>query len=93
MPSKISKDGNRVTTIEWEVREIDQYGDAVDVNHFETLKEAELFARDLAKRVTAVVIEQHVSKRPAHLFGSPDTYSIVWFDGSQDALRVGGWIE
>jgi hypothetical protein len=93
MPTTISKDGNRCTTIEWEVREIDQYGDAQDINHFESFEEAKPFADDLTKRVPAVVIERHVSKRPAHLFGDPDTYSTVWTAGNQDALREGGWIE
>jgi hypothetical protein len=39
--NKISKDGNRITTVEFEVRPIDQYGDAIDVYHYESLVEAD----------------------------------------------------
>lgn len=90
MNQRISKDGNRVTMTEWEVRTLDQYGDALDVTHWPNEAMARAYVVTLAS--SAWVIEKHTSRRPAHLFANPDVYVTVAKGGDESALRDGGWI-
>lgn len=91
MPQRTSKDGNRVILTEWETRQLDAYGDAVDVTHWDS----EALARAYAAKLTcpAWVIEKHTSRRPMRFFAEPDTYVTVTHGGDPSALREGGWIE
>jgi hypothetical protein len=91
MTDKLSKDLHTVTVTEFEVRELDRFGDALDVKHFATLEEAKTEARRLmdSQKSVAVVVEKHISKRPAR--GTPDVYKPVFMLGDWKALREGGW--
>ena len=80
---------HRVT--EYDVREIDAYGDVVDVNSFDTLDEARLFCEDIAPRSVAVVIERHKFILLADGIDNSE-YETVQTTGSADALRAGEWI-
>lgn len=90
---KILKDKNRMISTEYEVREINADGDAIDVNHYDTLEEAKIYANSLMQThgAIAVVIEKHISKRPAHMFADPDVYESVLTLGDKGALNEGGW--
>ncbi len=90
MPERILKGGYRVIITEFEVRELDEFGDSQDVNHFESKVEAIIYARSLTE-AKAVVVEKHVSKRPAHLFEEPDKFTILATFGNEQALQAGGW--
>ncbi len=93
MPEKISKNKNRVIIVEFEVRDIDEFGDSTGTEFFETEAEAVRFALAYRGAATATVIEEHISRRPSFLYAEPDSYTIVFTAGSRDALQAGGWIE
>lgn len=93
MKSIISHGGAGITTREYEVRELDEHGDVIDVNHYETKREAMALAKRLLTHSAAVVIELHVMKYPAHLFREPSRYTTVATMGSVSALTEGGWLE
>ena len=86
----ISKDKSRSTETTYELRPLDEHGDAQDVYRHESLKAA----RDAAKllRSPAWVIERHVCRRPAHTAAEPDVYTMVASGGEATALEEGGWI-
>jgi hypothetical protein len=93
MPEQVSKDNSRVTITEYDVREIDEYGDCQDVNSYPTLEDAKraVVGIDMTGEIRAAVIEKHISKRPAYLYSNPDTYKTVARYGDKDALEDGGW--
>lgn len=92
MPERVSKDGNRVTITQFEVRELNADGDAIDVSHYETKTEALAAALRLIESGSlAVGVEKHVSRHPAHLAAEPDTYTTLAVFGDRDALEAGGW--
>lgn len=105
--TRVSKGGNRIVMTEWEVRDIDEHGDAQSVDHFSTKDKALAAAQEKVKRlplrapltgggeqvIAALVVEKHVSRRPAHLSRDPDVYTTVATFGSAEALRAGGWLE
>jgi hypothetical protein len=82
---------NKLITTEYEVRELDQYGDAIDVSHFRSRATAMDFAKRL--QCVACIVEKHVKRYPAHLFRLPDSYATLATFGDKVALTEGGWIE
>ena len=93
MPERVYKDGCRIAITEYEIRSIDRWGDAQNVDHCETKVEA---LKTLAKfepsgDIVAMVIEKHVSRRPSHMFDEPDTYTKIANVGNAEALHAGGW--
>lgn len=89
---KESKDKNRCTISEYEVRPLDHHGDAQDVYRFDTKDEAVAECKRLVDsgESPAAVVEKHVSKRPAHLFDNSDTYTVIAQYGSKSALAA--WV-
>lgn len=95
MPRHDWKDGNRCTITEWAFRKLDDAGDVMDANYFETEAEAvaELEAWTPAPNEPAALVEKVVRRYPAHRFDEPQTYAVVKTKGSADALREGCWIK
>lgn len=93
MKSKVSHGGAGLTTAEYEVRELDEHGDVIDVNHYETKREAMEHAEKLLTHSAAVVVELHIMKYPAHLFDEPSKYTAIATMGSVSALTEGGWLD
>jgi hypothetical protein len=92
MKIKNYKDGCRSSLTEYEVREIDQYGDCQDIDHHDTQAEAMQRAKaKIAAGVLAVAVERHISRRPAHMFGEPDTFTTLAVMGDKAALELWGW--
>lgn len=94
MPRKC--DCGRKTTRfdEFDVREIDQYGDAQNVSHFDSLQEAKAEAADvLVGEIVASVVEHHVGVCCDECGIRDDEYETVATAGDEKALREGGWIE
>jgi hypothetical protein len=86
------KDGCRTVTTEFEVRELDRRGDALDVQHYETKQEAITEANRLMQRgAVAVVVERHTSRAPSCYWKTPDTYQRIAIMGGSNALVQGGW--
>lgn len=86
-----------VEIVEWEIRTIDSFGDAVDVDHYESESAALANAHvGLAMLPdddggVALAVEQHISRRPSRFFDTPDEYTTVWVGGTKDALEAWGW--
>ena len=94
MPTKVYKDKTRCAVTEYEVRTINEDGDAEDVEHFETEIEARKAAAEIIETsAVAVAIEKHTSKRPHFLFAEPDVYKTIATFGSTLALSNGGWLD
>lgn len=94
MTTKLWKDKNRMTITQYEVREIDEYGDALHVNLFDSESKALDEARKLlANGVIAVAIEKHVSKYPAFRFSDPETFTTIAVMGDKAALELWGWTQ
>lgn len=92
MKDRISHNGSAITVTEYEVRDIDEYGDAQDVNHFDSKCEAmDATRRFMADGVKAVVVQKHISRRPTFLFAEPDTYIFIAAMGDNASLEAGGW--
>ena len=92
MKDKISHGGSAITVTEYEVRHIDEYGDAQDVNHYENKRAAmDAAKKSLDAGYKAVVVEKHISRRPAFLFAEPDTFTTVAVMGDKAALELWGW--
>lgn len=91
MPIKVSKNQNRITVVEYEVRPLDAFGDSIEVFHYETAQEAVNLARELLPANVAVVVEKHTSRRPAHLAKEPDTYIVIAVGGLTMVLKAWGW--
>jgi hypothetical protein len=80
-----------IITTEYEVRALDQHGDAQDVRQYETQAEALADAPAvLGDEIVAWVVEKHVTNRPA----IPDLnrYTTIATGGSREALVEGGWV-
>lgn len=78
--------------IEYEVRWLDEYGDAQIVDHYPTKKEALSVARGrFPQGIKAVAVEKHVSKRPAYMYGMPDVFTTIAVFGDKSALELWGW--
>jgi len=94
MKDKVSHGGSAITIREYEVRDIDEFGDAQDINHYGSKAEAMAAAARLLSdgAAKAIVVELHTSKRPAFLFKNPTTYKRIAEMGDRDALLAGGWI-
>ncbi len=80
---------------EYEVREINADGDAVNVNHYATEAEAINDAERLAAvlpvdEAVAVVVEKHASTHP---HTKPDRFETLATYGDPAALAAGGWTE
>lgn len=91
MAQKTIMGGSVLRVTEYEVRLIDEYGDATDVEHYETKGEAIAAAAEHLTSVQAVVVERHISYHPSR-YGE-DRYTTVHTAGSEAALRAGGWID
>lgn len=93
MSQRIFKDGCRCVITSFEVRTLDQHGDADNVDHYES-KEAALqeAKRAIKAGVVAVVVEKHVTGMPAHMFADPSTYVGIATFGDRLALMEGGWL-
>ena len=90
--TKTMKDGCRTVTTEFEVRELDQHGDAIDVDCYETKQEAMVFAERLVKRgAAAVIVEKHTSRAPACYWRTPDTYKTLAMLGDAAVIAKGEW--
>jgi predicted small metal-binding protein len=83
--------GSVSKTCEYEVRELDEDGEALDVNHFDSKREAMDHMKRIESRAVAIVVEKVTKYFPAR-FGD-DKYERIAFIGNQDALRMGGWID
>jgi hypothetical protein len=91
MKTRVTHNGSAITMTEFEVREIDEHGDAQDVNHYNDASSALIAAQRLISTgVAAVVVERHTSRHPAHLFGTPDTYALIARFGNRSALKAWG---
>lgn len=92
MKDKISHGGSAVTITEYEVRDIDEFGDAQNVDHYSSKVEAMAAAKLLMDTGSkAVAVELHVSKRPSFLFKEPTKYTMVAVMGDIAALEAWGW--
>lgn len=91
MKTKVSKDGIKLVTTEFDVRGIDEHGDSQESFHFDTKQQAVEFAKAQSD-YPAYVVEKHISRYPSHLFKTPSEYVAVITLGKEDALRNGGWI-
>lgn len=100
MPSKPLLKGVGLKTTEYDVRQLNIWGDAQDINFYETKEEAIKEARKIRSaepaenpddRIVAVVVEKHVTKMPAHLFGDPNVYTPLLVIGDKQALSEWGW--
>lgn len=90
MPNRSS---NKMTITEYQVREIDADGDAIDVQSFDAETAAVEHASHVAARgAVAVVVEKHIARYPAWAHETPDTYRTISTQGDPEALRAGGWI-
>lgn len=90
---------------EYDVREINQFGDAVNVDHFNSPEKAEKAARDLIARlpeqypdpddeetVVAVVVEKHSMMHQSDGRMVRSDYVTLLVGGSNPALVAGGWV-
>lgn len=92
MKSKITHGGTGIVTREYEVRGIDQYGDAVEVFHFDTLRKARAAVAGVLETYPAAAIELATKKQPMHLFKNPVQFQTVATFGDKAALEAGGWL-
>lgn len=75
-----------MTVIEYDIRSIDERGEAIDVDSYSSLAEAKKFVPLLLGEVVAWVIE----KRKTTL-ARKQTYSTISFGGNNNALKMGNW--
>jgi hypothetical protein len=91
------------TLTEYEVREINMFGDAIDVNHYDSEAEAMAFALRVSRwlpgpevvaeyRAVAIAVEKHTSlaNRVQGRTGR-STYVLLATFGDPGALKLGGW--
>jgi hypothetical protein len=80
----------KVQAIEFAVRQLDEYGDTIDTNHFETLDRAKSAAQCLMDdcAAVAVVIEKHITSAVPE-----DVFKTIFTLGDSSALQEGGWRE
>lgn len=77
---------------EWEVRQIDEHGDAFDVDHHDT-EAAAMAAMSLDGSCKALVLERHIGESCGDHGIEQDEYETVKTIGDEAALREGGWID
>jgi hypothetical protein len=85
-------DNGMARLTEYDVRDLDAHGDALDVNCFDTLSAARAYAERIAPDRAAVVIERHDFIATDDEGVTDSRYTKVWTTGSAQALREGGWI-
>jgi hypothetical protein len=78
---------------EYEIRSIDIFGDAIDVDHYQTkseaLEQSKTFELTGEREVKAIVVEKHTRYYP---FGrKPDDYTVLFTRGDEAALKAGSW--
>jgi hypothetical protein len=90
MASKVTQRGSMLTVTEYEVRHIDQDGEATDVEHFDSVAEATSRAFRIVERgeSAASAVEKHVSVYPAHLSDKPSVYTEVATFGDESAIKA-----
>lgn len=77
---------------EYETRILDQYGDAQDVHHFKTEREAVQFARkEVQAGALAAVVEFHETRYKSARADRSSTYKEVVAFGDAAAIREFGW--
>jgi hypothetical protein len=79
--------------IEYQVRNIDASGDAIDVYSFDSEADALAQADKLAGKALAVAVEKHTYNRDffCRLRDAVNEYEIISLRGNRDALVNGGW--
>jgi hypothetical protein len=91
---KIMKDGCRTIMTEFEVRQLDKSGDALDVYYYETKQEALADATKLMQRgAVAVIVEKHITRSPSSYWREADTYQPVARLGDEAAIASGNWAQ
>jgi NADH dehydrogenase FAD-containing subunit len=91
MPLKEWKDKNRCTITEWAVATVDEFGDIIDVNNYDTPAEAQA-AFDREADAVAVVLEKRLTRYPMHRFREPRKFTVLATKGDAAALAEGGWV-
>jgi hypothetical protein len=77
---------------EYETREIDIHGDAVDVNHFATEQEAVKCAhRLITAGSAAATVEYHVTRYASARSDRHESYREIAAFGNRGALESFGW--
>ena len=78
---------------EYEVRDLDASGDAIDVYSFDNEADALAQADKLTGRALAVAVEKHTYNRDffCRLRDAVNEYEIISLRGNRDALVNGGW--
>lgn len=78
---------------EYEVRDIDASGDAIDVYSFDNEADALAQADKLTGNSLAVAVEKHTYNRDffCRLRDAVNEYEIISLRGNRDALINGGW--
>jgi hypothetical protein len=83
---------NTIAT-EYQVRNIDASGDAIDVYSFDNEADALTQADKLASKALAIAVEKHTYNRDffCRLRDAVNEYEIISLRGNRDALVNGGW--
>jgi hypothetical protein len=83
---------NTIAT-EYQVRNINASGDAIDVYSFDSEADALAQADKLAGKALAVAVEKHTYNRDffCRLRDAVNEYEIISLRGNRDALVNGGW--
>jgi hypothetical protein len=77
---------------EYETRELNRDGDAVDVSHYATESEAVRAARLVVEAgAPAAVVEYHVTRYKSARADRSETYEEVVAFGDSEALKAFGW--
>lgn len=95
MKDKVTHGGSGLITREYVINDIDQYGDVIDVDHADNLREALKRAEQIQfenNGTMAVVVELVTRKYPMFLFVDPVIFKTVKTYGNLDALKEGGWL-
>lgn len=74
---------------EYDVRPLDENGEAVDVDSYVTIAEAIRYAEHLAPKYPAVIVERHRMLMNADRDRiDADDYEVVWYTGDDAVLRL-----
>lgn len=88
MKTRITHNGAGIVMTEYEIRDLDKYGDVINVDHAPDKRTALQRAEALLSGgALAVVIERHISKHPAFLFDEPNRYEWVAEFGAVDVIQ------
>jgi len=93
MATRMLRNGDASVETTYQLRLIDERGDACEVHDYETAAEAKADIIRLMDGYAACVIERFKSYWPTWEFEEPHQYKTVMTGGSVDALRAGGWIK